>query len=107
MAAEYTIAAVAAPVVVVALELVVFRTGIFRQARYWTALAIVLGFQILVDGWLTRADRPIVRYSAAATSGLRFPWHIPVEDFGFGFALVTLTLLLWRRQAVRAEHDRG
>ncbi|MEV6964682.1 lycopene cyclase domain-containing protein [Hamadaea sp. NPDC051192] len=107
MAAEYTIAAVAAPAAVVALELLIFRTGLFRQARYWITLAIALAFQIPVDGWLTRAGRPIVRYSAAATSGLRFPWHIPVEDFGFGFALVTLTLLLWRRQAVRAEHDRG
>ncbi|MEV0270308.1 lycopene cyclase domain-containing protein [Hamadaea sp. NPDC050747] len=107
MAAEYTIAAVAAPAAVVGLELLVFRTGLFGQARYWITLAIALAFQIPVDGWLTRAGRPIVRYSAAETSGVRFPWHIPVEDFGFGFALVTLTLLLWRRQTLRAERDHG
>jgi hypothetical protein len=28
---------------------------------------------------------------------LRAPWDIPVEDFGFGFAMVTLAILLWRR----------
>jgi len=29
--------------------------------------------------------------------GLRVPWDIPIEDFGFGFAMVTLAILLWRR----------
>jgi len=96
VAAEYTIAAIAAPVAVVALELAVLRTGLFRLGRYWAAVAIVLAFQIPVDGWLTRPEAPIVSYSARATSGVRAPWNIPVEDFGFGFALVTLTLLLWR-----------
>jgi lycopene cyclase domain-containing protein len=106
---EYTVAAVAAPLAVVALELVVLRTGLFREARYWATLAIALAFQVPVDGWLTRIERPIVQYSADATSGVRFPWHIPVEDFGFGFALVTATLLLWRWQGPepRAGARRG
>jgi lycopene cyclase domain-containing protein len=96
MAAEYTIAAVAVPAAVVALEVAVLRTGLLRQARYWATIAIVLAFQVPVDGWLTRRSAPVVSYSEAATSGLRMPWNIPVEDFGFGFALVTLTLLLWQ-----------
>jgi lycopene cyclase domain-containing protein len=102
VAAEYTIAAVAGPLAVVALELLILRTGLFREGRYWITLAIAFAFQIPVDGWLTRAERPIVQYSDEATSGLRFPWNIPIEDFGFGFALVTATLLLWRWQALRA-----
>jgi len=96
--AEYTAAAVVAPVAVVALELVVLRTGLLRERRYWAALAIVLAFQVLVDGWLTAGDEPIVGYSERASSGVRLLGHIPVEDFGFGFALVTLTLLLWVRR---------
>lgn len=107
MAAEYTIAAVAAPVAVIALELLVLRTGLLREARYWMTVAIALAFQIPVDGWLTRAGRPIVHYEDSATSGIRFPWNIPIEDFGFGFALITLTLLLWRRLALRAEANHG
>ena len=34
-------------------------------------------------------------YNEDHTSGLRFPWDIPVEDFLFGWALVTAVLLLW------------
>jgi lycopene cyclase domain-containing protein len=97
MTGEYTLAALAAVLAVVALEILLLRTGLFREGRYWATLGIAFAFQVPVDGWLTRAQRPIVQYSAEATSGLRFPWNIPVEDFGFGFALVTLTLLLWRR----------
>lgn len=108
MPAEYTAAAIAAPVAVVAMELLALRTGLFREARYWITVAIALAFQIPVDGWLTRAGRPIVQYSGDAVSGIRFPWNIPIEDFGFGFALVTLTLLLWRRQTQRAKvRDHG
>jgi hypothetical protein len=30
-------------------------------------------------------------------TGWRIPWDVPVEDFAFGFAMCTLTLLLWER----------
>jgi lycopene cyclase domain-containing protein len=83
---------------VVVLELAVWRTGLFRRAAYWLSMAIVIGFQILVDGWLTKLSAPIVIYDNRHTSGLRFPFDIPVEDYLFGFALVTAVLLLWERQ---------
>lgn len=104
MPGEYTVAAAVAPIAVVTLELLVLRTGLFRQRRYWAAMAVVLAFMIPVDGWLTKHDAPIVHYSGEATSGVRGPWDIPVEDFGFGFALATLTLLLWQRHP-RRERD--
>lgn len=100
---EYTAATVAACAVVILAELVWARTGIFRTARYWAALGIVFAFQIAVDGWLTKLSAPIVEYNPAHTSGLRWPWDIPVEDFGFGFALITLTVILWERFG-RREH---
>jgi lycopene cyclase domain-containing protein len=98
MPGEYTLAAVLAAVTVVGLELAVLRTGLLREPRYWLTIAIVIGFQIPVDGLLTHGDAPVVSYSDAATSGIRFPADIPVEDFAFGYALVTLALLLWRRR---------
>lgn len=104
MAGEYTIAAATAPLLVVALELVVLRTGILREARYWVAVAIGLAFQVPVDGWLTHGSEPIVAYSPTAISGIRVPPGIPIEDFGFGFALITLTLLLWRALSHRFPH---
>ena len=94
----YTLPAAIAAVVVVLLELVVWRTGLFRKTAYWLSMVIVLAFQVLVDGWLTKLSAPIVIYDEKHTSGIRFPFDIPVEDFLFGFALVTAVLLLWERQ---------
>ncbi len=94
----YTLPAAIAAVVVVPLELGVWRTGLFRRPAYWMSMVIVLAFQILVDGWLTKLTAPIVIYDEKHTSGIRFPFDIPVEDFLFGFALVTAVLLLWERQ---------
>jgi lycopene cyclase domain-containing protein len=97
----YTLPAVVAVTVVVALELAVLKTGLFRRPAYWLSMLIVVGFQIPVDGWLTKLSSPIVIYQEKQTSGLRFPFDIPVEDFLFGFALVTAVLLLWERQRER------
>lgn len=93
---EYTVTTAISLVVVVGLELLWLKTGIFRSLQYWLSIVIVVAFQILVDGWLTKLGAPIVRYSPDQMLGVRWPLDIPVEDFGFGFALVTLTLVLWK-----------
>ncbi|OMC22102.1 lycopene cyclase [Mycobacterium colombiense] len=97
----YTLPAALAVLLVFALELAVLRTGLFRRPAYWLSMLIVLGFQIPVDGWLTKLSSPIVSYDDRQLSGVRFPFDIPVEDFLFGFALVTAVLLLWERQRAR------
>ena len=97
----YTVPAVLAVLAVGALELTALRTGLFRRPAYWMSMLIVVGFQILVDGWLTKLSAPIVVYDDRQTIGIRFPFDIPVEDFLFGFALVTAVLLLWERQRER------
>lgn len=97
----YTLPAVAAALVVVALEFALLHTGLFRRTAYWLSMVIVLGFQVPVDGWLTKRTAPVVVYNERQTSGVRFPFDIPVEDFLFGFALVTAVLLLWERQRAR------
>jgi lycopene cyclase domain-containing protein len=101
----YTLPAVVAVLAVCAVELGVLRTGLFRRTSYWISMAIVLGFQIVVDGWLTKLSAPIVIYDERHTTGIRFPFDIPVEDFLFGWALVTAVLLLWERQRPR-DRDR-
>jgi lycopene cyclase domain-containing protein len=93
---EYTVAAAVGVVLAVLLELLVLRTGLFRDPRYWVALAIVAAFQLLVNGVLTCP--PIVSYNPAEILGLRVVCA-PVEDLGFGFAMVTTTIALWRRAA--------
>jgi len=94
----YTVPAVLAVLIVGALELTALRTGLFRRPAYWLSMLIIVGFQILSDGWLTKLSAPIVIYDNRQTIGIRFPFDIPIEDFLFGFALVTAVLLLWERQ---------
>jgi lycopene cyclase domain-containing protein len=94
----YTAPAVLAVLAVCALELLALRTGLFRRPAYWLSMLIVVGFQILVDGWLTKLSAPVVMYDDRQITGIRFPFDIPIEDFLFGFALVTAVLLLWERQ---------
>jgi lycopene cyclase domain-containing protein len=96
--ASYTLAALGTDFLVVLAELLWLRTGLFRQPAYFLTMAIMLGFQVPVDGWLTKMSAPIVIYNGRDLSGLRFPWDIPVEDFLFCFALVTSVLLVWARR---------
>ncbi len=105
MMLEYTLAASAAVVAVVIVELTWFRTGLFRTRAYWVSMAIVFFFQVLVDGWLTKLTAPIVLYNPDQFTGVRFPWDVPVEDYLFGFAMVTLVMLCWDR-AGRTLGDR-
>ncbi len=94
----YTLPAVVSLVAVIALELAILRTGLFGKVEYWISMGIVLAFQVIVDGWLTKLSAPIVLYNEQHTVGVRFPWDIPVEDFVFGAAMVTAVLLLWEKQ---------
>jgi lycopene cyclase domain-containing protein len=99
----YTLTALVSVVVVLALELLWLRTGLLRTLRFWLAMAIVLGFQVPVDGWLTKLSDPIVLYAEEDMTGVRAPWDIPVEDFAFGFGMVTLAMLLWVRLGRREQ----
>jgi lycopene cyclase domain-containing protein len=100
-----TLALSAAAAVVVA-ELVVFRSGLFRQPAYWISMAIVLAFMIPVDGWLTKLSAPIVVYRESDTSGIRPVWDILLEEYAYAFALLTLVILVWdRARGVDADRD--
>lgn len=100
---EYTVPATAAVLAVLAGELLWLHTGLFRRPTYWLSMVIMVAFQVPVDGWLTKLSAPIVRYDPQTMIGLRAPWDIPVEDFLFGFALITATLLLWERHRQTTE----
>jgi lycopene cyclase domain-containing protein len=100
---NYTLAAVLGVLVVAGLDLAVVRTKLLLRKAFWTTYGIVLFFQLIVNGLLTGLK--IVRYNHAAITGVRIVFA-PVEDLLFGFALVTLTLILWvwagRRATARA-----
>lgn len=96
------LAALSVPVAFV-LDRWVLRTRLASTVSWWVAYLIIVAFQLLTNGWLT--GRGIVRYSDAAIIG---DGHIafigdgrlcfaPVEDLGFGFALVLLSCAVWVR----------
>jgi lycopene cyclase domain-containing protein len=90
----YTQLAISAVVVVIILDLYVIKTGLLKRKVFWTSYAIIVGFQLLTNWWLTSRD--IVMYSPDAILGLRIA-SAPVEDLLFGFALVVGVLVNWIR----------
>ena len=100
----YTLSAVLGVLVSIGVDQLLLRTNLLRRKAFWTAYAIVLGFQLAVNGLLTGLR--IVRYDGSRIIGARIV-YAPVEDLLFGFALVTATLSLWvwwGRRAARATH---
>jgi len=67
------------------------RTGLFKDRRYYVFLIAILFFKLLVNGALTAK---IVMYDPAQITGIRI-MTIPIEDFGFGFSMVTLAVIIW------------
>lgn len=100
---EYTLLTVIAVVLVILLDVAVVRTRLLTTATFWITLTIVWGFQILVDGWLTKLNAPIVIYDDASFSGVRIFFDSPVEDFGFGFAMIVATLMTWEALGRRRD----
>ncbi len=94
---EYPILTIGLLAGVVFLERLWWRTGVFRTRAYWPTMAINLFFMVLVNGWLTKLSAPIVLYAEDEFSTWRPIWDIPLEDFGFGIALLTLVIMSWLR----------
>lgn len=83
-------------------DLAVLRTRLLGRKAFWTAYAVVVFFQLIVNGILTGLG--VVRYDPDWILGWRLV-YAPVEDLLFGFALVLLTLSCWvwlGRRASRA-----
>ena len=100
---SYSALAVSAVAGVLVVDLAVYRTRVLTRKVFWTAYAIVLVFQLLMNGVLT--GRGVVRYDPQAIWGPRIA-YAPVEDLLFGFALVTLTLATWAAVNRRANTAR-
>ncbi len=97
----YPALALVAAVLVVAAELLWFRSGLFRSRAYYVSMLIVFGFMVAVDGWLTKLSAPIVIYDDTQTTGIRPIWDILLEEYAYAFALLTMVILLWDRAGQR------
>ena len=88
---EYTAAAVLSVLLVVVLDRSL-RIRLTSRLEFWIFLAVMFGFKTIFNGYLTW--RPIVLYGDRFFMNLRLG-TIPLEDFLFGFSMVTLTIILW------------
>jgi lycopene cyclase domain-containing protein len=100
---SYSALAVTAVVAVLVVDLLIYRTRMVTRPVFWAAYAIVVVFQLLMNGVLTGLD--VVVYDPDAIWGLRIA-YAPVEDLLFGFAMVTLTLATWAAVNRRANTAR-
>ena len=105
----YTGITVVAALAALVLDRWALRTRLTTSGTWWTAYGIIVVFQLLTNGWLT--GRRIVRYDPDAiigSAGVPFVGdgrlvYAPVEDLGFGFALVLTSCVVW----VWLGHRRG
>lgn len=88
---EYTILAVISVIAAVLVDRKL-NTKLLVDPLYYFFLVIIAGFKLAVNGFLTSAM--IVRYNPAYYLGVRIG-SIPVEDFLFGFSMVTIAVSLW------------
>ena len=93
---EYTLISVVAVVLTV---LIARKSAsrLFQRREFLIFLLIILFFKFLVNGYLT--SQLIVIYNPRFFLNVRIG-SIPVEDFLFGFSMVTMTIVLW-------EHFKG
>jgi lycopene cyclase domain-containing protein len=99
---EYTILAALAAVAAVATDLWLTRSCVVRRPAYWVFWFLMGGMMLLVNGYLT--GRPIVLYHEPFYLGLRV-LSLPVEDFAFGFALLTMNVTIWEYATRRYATD--
>ena len=90
----YTQLALCAVLIAITVDLFVIKTALLKRKVFWTSYAIIVGFQLLTNWWLT--SRKIVMYSPDAIIGVRIA-SAPIEDLLFGFALVLGVLINWIR----------
>jgi lycopene cyclase domain-containing protein len=108
----YTCAALLGVAGAALLDLALLRTNLLIRKAFWAAYAIIVAFQLLVNGILT--GQRLVVYSPHAILGGTSPqllggWRVayaPIEDLLFGFSLVLQTLawwVFWGRRAARRQ----
>lgn len=78
----------------------VLQTNLFAQTRLLIFLAALFLVTLIFNGYLTA--RPVVLYAEQYQLGVRLG-TIPIEDFGYGFALVLLVTIIYEKLKMRAR----
>lgn len=88
---EYTVLAAASVAITIIVD-ALSGVKVLRRAEFYIFLCAIFLIKLLVNGYLTGTG--IVLYRAQFFLGIRIG-SIPVEDFLFGFSMVTLAIIFW------------
>ncbi len=88
---EYTYLAVISVIIAIAADLLL-GTKLIRNKKFWVFWCVMFMLIFLINGYLTW--RPIVTYGEGYYLGVRL-FTIPIEDFLYGFSLITLNIVIW------------
>ena len=88
---EYTILATASVFVVVLFDLIL-GTRLVLCRKFWVFWAVMFVIIFVINGYLTW--RPIVTYGNSFFLNVKL-FTIPIEDFLFGFSLLTGNIIIW------------
>jgi len=88
---EYTILASVSVILVIILDFVL-RTRLILNKKFWVFWIVMFILIFIVNGYLTW--RPIVIYGDEFYLHIRL-FTIPIEDFLFGFSLITSNIIIW------------
>ncbi len=94
---EYTLATFASVLCVIILDQVL-RTKLVKQKKFWYFHIVVFFLACIVDNVIS--GRPYVFFNSSHIIGVRIGF-VPIENFFFGFSLITLNLILfeyWKRR---------
>jgi lycopene cyclase domain-containing protein len=100
---EYTILAFISVLAVLIVDLLL-KTRLIRNKKFWIFWVVMFILIFIVNGYLTW--RPIVLYGEGHYMGIRI-FTIPIEDFLYGFSLITLNIAIWEFMTQRITERRG
>ncbi len=88
---EYTLIAFISVVAAILAD-VVLKTRLILNRKFWVFWCVMFVLIFAVNGYLTW--RPVVIYGEEYFMNIRL-FTIPIEDFLYGFSLITMNIVLW------------
>jgi len=97
---EYTLIAAASVFIAVFLDSRL-KTFLFKKPLFYLFLFVIFLFKLLVNGYLTGKD--IFMYNPYMILNFRVG-SIPIEDFLFGFSMVSMSIIFWEYYIHKNKH---
>jgi lycopene cyclase domain-containing protein len=88
---EYTLLAFISVLLAILADLIL-NTRLILNRKFWIFWGVMFILIFIINGYLTW--RPVVLYGDGFYLGIRL-FTIPVEDFLYGFSLISLNVIIW------------